>query len=181
MDNFELNKIMASFLIALIVGMAATLISEAVIKPEKLLKNVMVVELLQDDKGGDVHADQAAPLEAVEPLLLKASLENGEKIGKRCLQCHTLDKGGPHKIGPNLWGVVGLPTAHRPDYPYSKGLMEKKGAWDFKSLNEFLNKPSAFVKGTKMSFAGIPKAQERADLIRYLQTLSDNPIPLPAP
>lgn len=172
MDQFEINKIMASILIALIVGMGASLLSEHIIKPEKLAKNVFIIDVPnegQDSSTPDVS--QSHTVEPIDALLGKASIENGEKIAKRCLQCHSLDKGGAHKIGPALWGVVEQPMAHHKDYPYSKAMQEKKGIWDTKTLNEFLYKPGVMVKGTKMSFTGLSKPEERADLIVYLSTL----------
>ena len=109
----------------------------------------------------------------------QASAERGQVIAKRCAACHTFNKDGANKIGPNLYGVLDRALGAADGYGYSKALKAKGGAWDYQSLDLFLAKPKDFIKGTKMVFPGIKKAQQRADLIVYLRTLSDNPVPLP--
>src|SRR6185437_107299 len=81
--------------------------------------------------------------------------------------------------GPNLWGVVGGPHAHKGDYSYSEAMKNAKGDWDYESLNKFIEKPTAAVPGTKMGFAGLKKAQDRADVIAWLRQQADSPIPPP--
>jgi cytochrome c len=179
MDSLEFNKITAAVLIALILGITATIISESLISPKYLEKNILVIEGVGAETPAAGAQSEAAKLEEITPLLATASAENGEKIAKRCLQCHGFEKGGAHKLGPNLWGIVGAKHAHAADYPYSKALKEKPGQWDFESLNHFLYKPKEYVPGTKMSFAGLSKAQERADLIAYLNNQSDSPQSFP--
>lgn len=112
-------------------------------------------------------------------LLASADVKEGEKISKKCHACHSLQKGGPNKVGPDLWDVVGRPVASHEGFSYSSALKGVGGDWTFEKLNHFLTNPKDFAPGTRMTFAGIKKDQERADLLAYLRTLSDNPKPLP--
>jgi len=112
-------------------------------------------------------------------LLSKASAENGANLVKKCAVCHDFTKGGPNRVGPNLWGIVGNKTAHRDDFSYSKALLEKKSTWTYENLFHMIHKPAEFIPGTKMNFIGFKKPEDVADVIEYLRTLSDNPVPLP--
>jgi cytochrome c len=124
-------------------------------------------------------AEAPAGPEPVAPMLASASVESGEKVAKKCASCHTFEKGGKNKIGPNLWNVVGADKAHIEDFSYSGAMQAAEGNWDYETLSEFLYSPRDVVSGTKMTFAGLKKAQDRADIIVYLRSLSDNPQPLP--
>ncbi|MEI8295154.1 MAG: cytochrome c family protein [Alphaproteobacteria bacterium] len=182
MDGFEFNKIVASILIALLVGMLGSLISEALIHPQPLAKNgyvIVGIEDTADTKEGNLKQETIA---AIEPLLATADASKGQQIAeKRCSQCHTFKKGEHNKIGPNLWNVVMNHFGHVSDFAFSSALKAKEGKWDFETLNHFIYKPNALIKGTKMSFAGLKDDKERADLIAFLATLNDTAIPLPSP
>lgn len=177
MDSFELNKVFASILIALLIAMGASLISDLLVKPDKLDKNVLVIQTNE----ASTPTASGPSLEPVTLLLAKANVDNGEAIAKKCYQCHTTGKGEPHKIGPNLWNIVFNKLAHVADFAYSSTLKEKhdKETWTYENLNHFLYKPREFIPGTKMSFAGLSSVSERADLIAYLRKQNDNPPPLP--
>ena len=108
-----------------------------------------------------------------------ASLESGEKIYKKCGACHNYEKGGKSKIGPNLWNIVNRLKGGAEGFAYSNALVEFGGNWTYEDLNNFLYKPKAYIDGTKMNFAGLKNAQDRADLILFLREQSDNPVPLP--
>jgi cytochrome c len=124
-------------------------------------------------------AEEAIPDFGTE--LPKADAANGQKIAARCEQCHDLSKGGPNKIGPNLWGIVGRPRASHPGFSYSGAMMASHDSWTFAELFKFWKAPAAMVPGTKMSFAGLRSAQDRLDLLAYLRTQSDSPVPIPPP
>jgi cytochrome c len=111
-------------------------------------------------------------------LLASADPKRGESVAKVCQTCHTFEKGGPNKVGPNLWGIVGRPKVE-PGFNYSAAMKAKGGDWTIPELNDFLANPRGYIPGTAMSFAGLPRPQQRADVIDYLNTLSDNPKPLP--
>ena len=107
-----------------------------------------------------------------------ASAMNGAMLADQCMACHDFTKGGPNKIGPNLYGVVGRPRGSHPGYMYSQAMKMKGGAWTYADLFEFLKQPQVFIPGTKMSFGGFPRPQDRLDVIAWLRTQADMPAPL---
>ena len=114
-------------------------------------------------------------------LLANASAEAGERIARRCVSCHTFERGGANGTGPNLWGVVGADKATHAGFNYSATLTSMEGNWTYENLDGFIENPRGYAPGTNMSFAGLRSEEDRADLLAYLQTLSDNPVPFPAP
>ena len=112
-------------------------------------------------------------------MLAAANADAGQKVAKKCTACHSFTKGGANKVGPNLWNVVGGKPASVSGYKYSGAMSGMTVNWEYEELNKFLYKPKAYLKGTKMSFAGLKKARDRATIIAYLRSLSDNPKPLP--
>ncbi len=175
MSTFEWNKIVASVLTAMIVAMAAGIISSMIVKPVHLEKAAYLPPGAEGEAGGSAApAAAAAPAgpEPIAPLMAKADAAKGQKTAQVCLQCHTFDKGGANKIGPNLFDIMAENIASVPGYQFSSVLAAHKGdKWDPEKLNVWLYKPQQFAKGTKMTFAGLPKAEDRANVIAYLQSL----------
>ena len=125
-------------------------------------------------------AAPAAPKETPLPALLaKADVKKGEADAKVCTTCHSFEKGGGAKVGPDLWGVVGRPVASTPGFSYSDAVKGLGGDWTYDKLNAWIENPKAMAAGTKMAFAGEKEPQKRADILAYLQTLSDSPVPFP--
>lgn len=179
MDSFEINKLVAAVLIALITIKGADLIGDALIHPKMLKENafkIAGVESTSPAAGGQAKPSGPAP---IDPLLAAASAEKGAAIFKKCTSCHTAEKGGPNKIGPDLYNVVGAEKGKHPGYTYSPAMEKKGGTWTYEDLNHLIYSPREYVPGTKMSFAGIKNDQERADVIAYLRQQSDHPLPLP--
>jgi cytochrome c len=175
MANFNTvaGCVLASALFAMVVGK----VSNAVVHPHKLDKPAIAVV---DEAPTAVAAAAPAELPPIGPKLAGANAEAGKAIFmKQCFTCHTADKGGANKVGPNLWEVVGRKVASHAGFSYSSALQAKGGEWSYEDINHMILKPAAYVKGTKMAFAGLPKEQERADVIAYLRTMADAPKPLP--
>jgi cytochrome c len=174
MPSFEWNKIIASVLTAMIVAMVTGILASEIVRPKRLEQPVYVPPGAEAGaQTAAAPAQEAAPkIEPIEPAMAKADPKHGEQVAKVCLQCHTFDKGGPNKIGPNLYGIMEENIAAVPGYQFSQALQAHKNEkWDPDKLNVWLYKPGDFAKGTKMSFPGLPKVQDRADVIAYLEGL----------
>jgi cytochrome c len=177
MDSFEINKILGATLGTCLFVLALNITAGAIFTPEKPAKPGYEIAVQEHPAGGGQAAP--APDEPIEKLLASADTGKGQSTAKACLTCHTFEKGGPNRLGPNLWGVVGRPKASEAGFDYSAAMKAKGGNWAVDDLNAFLANPKGFVPGTKMTYAGLPRGNQRADVIAYLNSLADNPAPLP--
>src|SRR5947209_20238014 len=177
MASFEINKILGAFLFTCLCLLSLNIAAEAVFHPVKPAKPGFEVAATEPT-GGDTAAAKE-PEEPIEKLLASASVDKGANAAKKCQACHTFGKGEPNRVGPNLYGVVGRPKGTEGGFDYSAPMKGKGGNWTIDDLDKFLANPRGFVPGTKMSFAGLPRGSERADVIAFLNTKSDNPAPLP--
>jgi len=171
----DFNKLAGAAILTALVLMVIGAIGNALVHPRGAATAVASVPAAP-------ARPEAAPAEPEIPiavLLADADVEKGARTFKKCRTCHTTESGGKNKVGPNLWNVVNAARAGQDGFSYSKALRAKEGRWTYESLNAFLVKPKAYIPGTKMVFAGLRKARDRADVIAYLRGLSDDPAPLP--
>src|ERR1019366_6532788 len=180
MDSFELNKVIGAILGTCIVLLVTSFAAGAIFAPVMPAKPGYEIAVKEEAAaGGKEGAAAAPPAEPIEKLLQTASVEKGEAAAKKCAACHTFEKNGPNRVGPNLYGIVGDKKGEGRGFNFSAAMKAKGGTWSFDDLNQFINNPKGFIPGTAMGFAGIQKDSERADVIDYLHTLADSPVPLP--
>ncbi len=182
MDSFEFNKVAGGVLGTALLVMALSIGSDLIFVQHAPEKPGFVIDVPAEGAGGGTP-----PPAVTEPIALRlqtADAKAGAQTAKACAACHTLDKGQPAKIGPNLYGVVGGPAAHMAGFSYSTAMLDRKKdgkTWTFEELDKFLLDPKADIPGVAMNFGGIKDPKSRANVIDYLRTLSDSPLPLPAP
>jgi cytochrome c len=178
MDSFEINKILGAILGTCLVLLVTSFTAGAIFAPVMPEKPGFEIAAKEESHAGGKEA-AAAPSEPIEKLLQTASVEKGAAAAKKCGACHTFEKNGPNRVGPNLFGIVERARASGAGFNYSAAMKTKGGKWTYEDLNKFISNPKGFVPGTAMGFAGIQKDSERADVIDYLHTLADSPVPLP--
>jgi len=175
-----MNKIIVSIAFALILILAINKITDSIYyvkKPEKSVYQVDGLTTIAKTSSTETNSGNEES-KSIMALFASTSSSDGAKIFKKCAACHSIAQGGDNKIGPALWGVIGRKAGSVSDYKYSKAMTAHGKLWSFEEMNSFLIKPKEWVKGTKMSFAGLKNAKERASVILYMNENSDNPLPL---
>lgn len=175
--NLEFNKLFAALLVAGITAGMSSFVARKIIHPHDLKEDAVPIE------GVEVVAGAASKPKGPEPILhlvAAADVARGQKLSKACAACHSFDKGGPNRVGPNLWNVMGEAKASKAGFAYSDALKEMSGAWGYPEMNKFLYKPKVYVPGTKMNYIGLKKPEDRAAMIAWMRTLHDSPLVFPS-
>ena len=175
--SLESNKIAAAILVGGLLTLGVGIFSDILYPTRHMVHE----EGGSEDANASVGATAGATQEFAPslPMIAQADPAQGQKVATKCLTCHSFDKGGSNKIGPNLWNIVGNKPAHIEGFAYSEALKSLQHMWTFEELDKFIANPKAYAKGTKMTFVGLKKPEDRAALLSYLRTLSDSPQPAP--
>ena len=180
MDSFEINKIVAAVLMVALLVIGIGKLTNIIFHVEKPKTPGYVVEVVQAlSTSKETTSETKEEKIDIAALMVMGDITHGEKVFKKCAACHSIVKGGANNIGPALYSVVGRKVGSVADYKYSKALSEYGKEWNFEELNGFLIKPTKWIKGTKMAYAGLRKEKDRASVIKYLNQNSDNPLTLP--
>ena len=182
MSALEVNKILASIFIAVIVVSLISILGDIIInkKNNQQVENAYYIDI-SEMKTNDIvtNTQNDGVSEQIYMFLTSASFEKGEKLFKKCSACHSYQKGSANKVGPNLWNIINRPKASVQGFTYSKALAEFSGNWGYEELSQFLYKPKEYIQGTKMNFSGLKKVQDRADLLLFLREQADIPAEIP--
>ena len=178
MDSFEINKIIAAVLFIALIVIGIGKISDLAFYVDKPLKSAYKVDILESSQTSSSVAETIEEKVDISALLALGDVSHGEKVFKKCSACHLVNKGGENKIGPALYGVLGRKVASKQDYKYSKAMAAYGKNWSFDEMDGFLIKPKDWIKGTKMSFAGLKNAKDRAAVILYMNENTNSPLPL---
>ncbi len=175
-----MNKIIVSIVFAVILVLGINKITDVIFyveKPEKSAYQVANVDTDSNTTSAEISSVSSEPGD-IMALFASTNAAEGAKIFKKCAACHSIAEGGANKIGPALWGVLGRPAGSVPGYKYSKAMAAYGEDWSFEEMNGFLIKPKDWIKGTKMAFAGLKNAEDRAAVILYMNENSSNPLQL---
>jgi cytochrome c len=180
MDSFELNKIIAAVLITALIVIGINKIGDSIFYVEKPKQSAYKIEGVELVSSTGIIADVKEVVQLnIREILALGDTAHGEKVFKKCSACHMIASGGKNMIGPNLWSVIGRTAGSVSDYKYSKAMVAYGKEWTFEEMNSYLIKPRAYIKGTKMAFAGLRKEKDRASVILFMNSKSSSPKPLP--
>ena len=175
MNSFEINKIITAILVTILVVFCIGKISDVIFDKEE--KDIVAYKV-EAPEGLATQATTETSLD-ITALLALGDVAHGEKVFKKCKACHSIKQGGGNKIGPKLWNVMFRPVGAVTEYKYSKALSSYGKEWSWEEMNGFLIRPSSWIKGNKMGFAGLKSEKDRASVILYLNQNSESPKPLP--
>ena len=180
MDSFELNKIIGAVLLTALIIIGLNKFADFLFHIDKPEQSAYKIEGLETVDVANVSVEKKVEEKVnIVQLLSLGDIAHGEKVFKKCSACHMVAADGKNMIGPNLWGVIGRNAGSISDYNYSKAMIAYGKEWTFEEMNAYLIKPQAYIKGTKMAFAGLRKEKDRASVILFMNSKSNNPKPLP--
>ena len=173
-----MNKILVSIVFAVILVLGINKVTDIIFHNPAPQTSAYQVDVTTVASNETQTSSESSQTEDIMALFASTSAADGEKIFKKCLSCHSIAKEGKNKIGPKLFGVLGRQAGSISDYKYSKAMASHGKIWSLDEMNSFLIKPKDWIKGTKMSFAGLKKAKDRAAVILYMNENTDTPLPL---
>ena len=176
MWSMNTNKYLGGFIVVAWLLLVVNFIGDQIIPPMEPVVSKASAEATTSAK---TEAKPAEPEQPLNVLLASASIDKGKKVAKKCVACHTFDKDGKNKVGPNLFDIIGKDRGAVAGFSYSSAIKSMGGKWGFDDMNQFLKKPKKFMPGTKMSFSGLKKSGDRAAIILYLRSFADSPVTLP--
>lgn len=185
MNAYELNKIFGAVVGSVLVVTVLGFIANMLVQPKHLEKSVLDIKIAEPVATAAAAVEPAVALDPIGPLLAAANVAAGQALTRNCTACHSFEKGGRQGVGPNLWDVVAKKKAHIDGFNYSQALAAAAarpgadGQWGYEQLNGFLANPRGYLPGTRMAYAGLRRAEDRANLIAYMRTLADSPAALP--
>ena len=180
MDSFEINKIIAAILLTVLIIIGIGKFTDILFHVDKPQQSAYKIEGLEKaSTSTSIEETKTEEKVDIAQLLAMGDLAHGAKVFKKCSACHMIASDGKNMIGPNLWNVIGRQAGSVDDYKYSKAMVAYAKKWSFEEMNSYLIKPQAYIKGTKMAFAGLRKEKDRASVILYMNSKSNNPKPLP--
>ena len=180
MDSFEINKIIAAILLTALIVIGIGKFADVLFHVDKPKETAYKIEGLETSTTSKAVSETKIQEKVdIKQLLAMGDLAHGEKVFKKCSACHMIATDGKNMIGPNLWSVIGRKAGAIGDYKYSKAMVAYGKEWTFEEMNSYLIKPQAYIKGTKMAFAGLRKEKDRASVILFMNSKSSSPKPLP--
>lgn len=179
MSLFEINKLLAAIILTFVFLFIINKIGNIIINPKPLQEQAYKIEIPETSVASVGNKESEVDIEPISNIIGVASLEKGAKLASKCSSCHNFKKGEPHKIGPNLFGIINKPIGKTEGYAYSNAMATFGDKWTYENIAMFLYKPKDYMSGTKMNFAGLKKVEDRASLVLWLRENSDNPVPLP--
>jgi cytochrome c len=180
MDDLKFNKYAAGVLCGLLLIMAGVKIADVLLPHQELAEDAYPFDVAATAQTDSTQTEAPKGADPILAMLAAADIAAGEKTGKKCAACHSFNEGGKTKIGPNLWNIVNAPVARDSGFSYSGAMADLGGVWSYTALNHFFYKPKQWLKGTKMNFAGVKKAEDRANVIAWLRSLSSSPADFPS-
>ena len=176
MNGFEINKVIAAILATVLIVFSINKFTDILFRTDKPQQSAYKVEKVETALASTSSGETKVK---INELLAMGDVEHGKKVFKKCTACHMIATGGKNMIGPNLWGIIGKKSGSASGYNYSKAMTAFGKEWNFEEINGFLIKPAAYIKGTKMAFAGLRNEKDRASVILFMNSKSDSPLPTP--